>query len=490
VEFPPTIPEFSQRDTRAPRSREAAPNRYLQAAAQSINSVPRRAADQLSPAPAARVFDDLTARIRAARPAQAAAREALHEARRLDHWLGSRPAHIDLLSGEVSEVPLPAVVPCPDGVREAQGSRRHAYALRTRAARLMSHERVCCCGSVPQGEVSVVRAPHGAAGYSGLQTCGSVWMCPICARTITEARRRDLQHMAEFVRGGGGEVLMLTLTVPHGRGDDLRDLRTRLMSAYNRLTSGRYRLSALVPSYLGAVRSLEVTHGQHGWHPHVHVAIAVGELLKLATCEALEKELFERWSEVTALEGFSELSRQGAVQLQRGTVAGLDVAADPLVSYLAKWGIAEELTKLHTKQGRAAASRTPWGLLHDSAEGDHRAGELWREFARAFKGARQLFWSPGFRALCGLAPDLTDEVLAAAEPAGAELLGTLTRPEWLALRKHGDRVHLLEIVEFAGWEFARGYVAACLQQSGGAAVGRDEWYRRDVWWWLDNLEAQ
>jgi hypothetical protein len=41
-------------------------------------------------------------------------------------------------------------------------------------------------------------------------------------------------------------------------------------------------------------------------------------------------------------------------------------------------------------------SRTPWDLARDFQEtGDCRSAELFREFARAFKGKKQLVWSRG-----------------------------------------------------------------------------------------------
>ena len=55
---------------------------------------------------------------------------------------------------------------------------------------------------------------HGTAHYSGLQTCGSVWSCPICAAKITERRRLEVQDAINQHRQAGDEVQLLTLTTP------------------------------------------------------------------------------------------------------------------------------------------------------------------------------------------------------------------------------------------------------------------------------------
>ena len=63
---------------------------------------------------------------------------------------------------------------------------------------------------------------HKTASYGGLQTCGSVWMCPVCGAKVVERRRGEIQQAMAMHRACGGEVHLLTLTVPHTRFDVLR----------------------------------------------------------------------------------------------------------------------------------------------------------------------------------------------------------------------------------------------------------------------------
>lgn len=105
-----------------------------------------------------------------------------------------------------------------------QDSRRLKYRLQRTAARLRPSERVALCHRLVHNSaagVRVLRSQDGRAHLDGVQTCGSVWMCPVCAAKITEKRRQELQTMIDAHRANGGQLLFLTLTIPHQRHDVL-----------------------------------------------------------------------------------------------------------------------------------------------------------------------------------------------------------------------------------------------------------------------------
>ena len=66
---------------------------------------------------------------------------------------------------------------------------------------------------------------HKTASYGGLQTCGSVWVCPVCGAKVVERRRGEIQQAMAQHRACGGEVHLLTLTAPHTRFDVLKSFR-------------------------------------------------------------------------------------------------------------------------------------------------------------------------------------------------------------------------------------------------------------------------
>ncbi|WP_458865142.1 hypothetical protein, partial [Enterococcus faecium] len=80
-------------------------------------------------------------------------------------------------------------------------------------------------------------------------------------------------------------------------------------------------------------------------------------------------------------------------------------------------------------------------LLRAILDGDdpdyspERASSLFRVYASAFHGRRQLYWSNGLRALLAMSNERSDEELVAApEDERASLLATLTTEQWKAIR--------------------------------------------------------
>lgn len=376
-----------------------------------------------------------------------------------------RPDRQRILDTETGEITwadsvraVPAVdLPDPEFNLTASDSRRWVYELQSAAARLVPGQRVSLCHRLPNGSLVDVRREAGRAYLSGVQTCGSVWMCPVCARKITEARRRDVQQMAEFVRAGGGELLFLTLTAPHSREFCLEFYQQAMTGAYRLLVSGKNALPRIIPGYLGAVRALEMTHGANGWHVHFHVLIAIGQPMDEDTRAALEDRLHARWVGCAVKRGLQEPSRAHGLRLEVARVHGLDV--DKITDYVCKWGAAEELTKLHTKRGRSE-SMTPFGMLAAYLDGDRAAGAAFREYAAVMKGGKQLVWSKGFRALVGLHDEWTDEEIAAREPDVFEQLARLTRHQWAAVRAVGSRSTLLDLAEIGTKQMWQ-YIGQC-----------------------------
>jgi hypothetical protein len=304
--------------------------------------------------------------------------------------------------------------------------------------------RVCyCCKTIRAGQpgVSCVYVPEKQAGYlGGLMRCESVWLCPVCAATITEDRRRELQLGLRLARAMGLKPVLLTFTFRHHNHQQLRYLRQKLMKALGRLKAGR-EAKERNKTYgkAGEISSREVTWGMsNGWHPHVH---EIWLLAADADVEAFAEELRAAWKEAAAKEGLS-MNEHGFDCQETDEEVG---------NYVAKWGewsVSSELTKWHTKKGRADASGelrlTPFDLLRQAADGDQEAAALFREYAAASKGWRQLYWSRGLRELLGLTQEKTEaEIIAEHEEEGV-ILDVVTPDEYLYVLKNDARHELVE----------------------------------------------
>jgi hypothetical protein len=279
------------------------------------------------------------------------------------------------------------------------------------------------------------------ASFDGLQSCASVWACPICSAKISEHRRAELVQLVAAHRAAGGYVVLATRTFPHSRRDDLADLLSRLAIAENKFKSGK-PWSRLVARHgiVGTVRALEATYGSNGWHPHIHelVFIAPGRSCDLL---ALQADLYTRWASAAVRAGFPLPSLAHGVDVRDGTYAA---------RYASKWGIESELTKAHAKRGKAG-SLSPFDLLRIALATDDRsaartASALFATYATAFKGKRQLVYSPGLRARYLAKAELTDQEAAEGTEPDAVLLGRLEPSHWKAILKANLRGSLLEAI--------------------------------------------
>jgi len=364
------------------------------------------------------------------------------------------------------------------------GRRLQRWEMQASARELLPESRLRVCYRHRQKQTDFVRVYRRGEGekvstyYRGLQVCGSVWCCPVCAAKITERKRAELVAVLDQHGKAGGGVLMLTLTVPHARPKRLEDLEPgevdlntpfslvdRLLEAFRQFGQGRDRWTASLPGYVGSVRALEVTHGVNGWHPHLHVLVLLARPLTDVQRFMLSDLLHARWSWVTLRNGFEELHRVHGLRLDDGQQAG---------KYAAKWGIPEELTKAHVKLGRREGSRTPWVLLADyTLNADKEAGALFREFASAFKGKSQLHWSRGLRALFDLGNEKTDEQLAEEVKREEDVLAARIGPaDWSLVRRHELRGLVLELLRGSDWSAVVHLLDQYRGEHGGMVCGR------------------
>lgn len=288
--------------------------------------------------------------------------------------------------------------------RAARALRSARFASKLTAANcLKGHDdklsyRLRACCNVAHGEAVELVAQSRANGdvtaaFRGLVTCKSVWSCPVCSARISALRKDELNQLLAWSRAEGHAVVMLTLTARHSRATNLDWFLEGMKLAGRRLRQSRkWRGLGLV----GSVAAQEVTHSfRNGWHVHGHwlLLLPVDPDAALAAVEDLRAE----WLRSLGKSGLS--GGDAAFQVQSASAAG---------EYVGKFGAAEELALGHVKQGRAG-SRSPWQLLADARDGDARAAALFREYSLAFKGRRQLVWSPGLKDLAGVNEVSDDE---------------------------------------------------------------------------------
>ena len=234
-------------------------------------------------------------------------------------------------------------------------SRVQRFALQSMARAILPESRTAKCLRIRAHDCDVQvwkSREHGTASYGGLQTCGSVWTCPVCAAKIAERRRVELLDAMELHKAQGGAVYLLTLTTPHQRGDVLAELLDQQGKALQSFLRDRKVKEVFKEmGHIGQVRALEVTHGRkaarnNGWHPHFHIL----QFCQVNGSEADRKDwtarLYMRWAAYCQKAGLGMPSYAHGIKLDDGTKAS---------DYVTKWGLEDEMTKGHTKKAKAGA---------------------------------------------------------------------------------------------------------------------------------------
>jgi replication protein len=246
------------------------------------------------------------------------------------------------------------------------------YRLRAELRPFAPSVRVQMCGlrpSTPLVGVKVADYPTGGrrAWWTGVALCKRQYACPVCA-SATAARRRD--ELTRMMRGdGAGRWQMVTLTMRHSRGDSLLSLRKRLMAAWRKVRVTRVVREIFDEKVSASARALEVTYGDNGWHPHLHILLRTEEWT--VSEERCLSELWVRTVGATA--------ERGVLWSKRAS------CASTVEAYLSKLGAEVAGIAKEPKHGNV----TPWQLAK-AATTDEAARALWREYAEAMRGARIL----------------------------------------------------------------------------------------------------
>ncbi len=283
------------------------------------------------------------------------------------------------------------------------------------------------------------------AQYGNLQTCGSVWDCPICASRITEGRRQELKKAMDTWKEQGKSVYLVTFTNRHHFGDNLKDLLDGQKKAFVKFWQQRKVKETLkLLGYRGRITATEVTHGSNGWHPHYHMLFFFdGDINQ----SALQSFLAVEWQKSCVKVKLKKPTLKNGVDVRNGSYASKYVAKfgiDDKDGLLGKWGLDYEMTKGHVKKGRDEGL-TPFDFLRLANE-DKKYKRLFREYSDAFYRKQQLVWSKGLKALLGVETK-SDDDLASETDKEAVQVDEIALQVWVLIKKAKKRAEYLHAVE-------------------------------------------
>jgi hypothetical protein len=268
---------------------------------------------------------------------------------------------------------------CDDPAGWRRGARLNLRALA--AADPDTPQRQRNCGVVPVDDRVEIRIKDGSAYYCGLETCGTVWLCPVCSAKIHHRRAAELRDALTTWEVNGHTGSLVTITVPHDLQDPLSRLVNAERDAWKHITQGAawQRLMRRL-GIAGHIIAFEFTWGdENGWHPHYHVLLVHDLDLDAVAIAQLHGHIHSRLAVSCRDHGLSQPDQLHAVRIDA------NVSATAAGAYIAKggdWTPAEEMTRGDLKIGRTG-SRTPFQILADYyATGDTSDRELWREYSR------------------------------------------------------------------------------------------------------------
>jgi hypothetical protein len=193
----------------------------------------------------------------------------------------------------------------------------------------------------------------------------------------------------------------------------LETLRKGLCRAWRRLQQSRQWRDARDDCEVEhLIRAHEITLGDNGWHPHVHVMMFARypDLL-----DAWQRRLMLAWKHAVECEMGAECVPSATHALKISTCRD---------DYIAKMAL--EVASSATKQGRQG-NFNPWQIAKRIVEGDERP-EVWEEYAAGMRGCHQLQWSRGLRE--ALAPTEPDLACLGEEPKEKEVIAEIPRETW------------------------------------------------------------
>jgi Replication protein len=345
-------------------------------------------------------------------------------------------------------------------------------------------KRLRACRRNLVGPTLVIARRGPDAHFSGLETCGSVWACPMCAAKIQTKRTDELLLAVEHAHAHGLRIALGTLTMRHKAGKPLKPMWDALTDAFAAAirTDRRVRRSLEAMGSHGWVRRVECTHGEHGWHLHAHVLI----FYEGGSLEPLTDAMWRGWHRRIRAHGFTA-QRDYGIDVRE---LDLEAARAEAARYLTKATFPEEKSaavhaaaarhaskaqeksaalELAGQLGKAAAAgnRAPFEIL--AALVDHGRAEdlaIWHEWEQASRGRRAMGFSKGFRERFCLESERTDEELAAENDHDQFDVALLDRVQWEHIMAKRLQAGLLEAAETSDLRYSFAAVAAFMEAHG------------------------
>ena len=259
------------------------------------------------------------------------------------------------------------------------------------------------CGCIPlypaynsSNYAHYVEGQSGNHYFTGMEHCKKVWLCPICSSKIAEERRDDLLMELQERKKQGYNVAFLTLTFSHSRCDVLGDGLDLLNDGWNYVSTHR-QMRGVNCEYF---RSIEITVGNNGWHPHVHAILIYNKGIDVLQAGKKMQLLWFKWLERKKLDKAG--MRERSFVFKNILNCNISEVADYVTKVSGLSGLSYEVSNNNNKFAKNNNVSAPFELMRYEVE-DKELPFVWKsaktlfiEYAAAVKGRHKYQWSKRF----------------------------------------------------------------------------------------------
>lgn len=150
----------------------------------------------------------------------------------------------------------------------------------------------------------------------GVKMCGHSWVCPACTAKKMAKYSRRVGAAIDALANQGYAAFMITFTIFHTKTMTCKQTYNLLRETFHTMTkkgnwkrkkkdnSGYYVSGGIWNNFIRefdikhTIKTLEVTYGEHGWHPHIHMLFFVKKH-RLQEIASWEEKLITYWNEHT-----------------------------------------------------------------------------------------------------------------------------------------------------------------------------------------------
>lgn len=285
------------------------------------------------------------------------------------------------------------------------------------------------------------------ATLSGVQTCGSVWSCPVCAKKIAIERGHEIKHTIQEMKKLGFVPIMITLTASHTYTMRLADFKGLFKSAWRKMSQdGTYNRLKKELKIKHSIKANEVTYGdRNGWHYHSHglLFIPIDTLKRLSDGEL--KEWTDKLTDV-----WLRCLKDNDLSGSRERALNIKAHGEIEETYIAKLGLSDDTSNLNYELTSGAnkyyKGLNIWEILRRATNGRDRYARLYVEYVEAMTGDNWITYSHGLKKLVGII-DKEDKDISEdeSETSYYETLVELNDMQYAVIRKYRAYHDLLKI---------------------------------------------